>query len=178
MVQKAFVLYWSYCHLATFVLLALLVSHRLWASRIPAAGSIIARLASSDWGTIDKLLIVLAIAQCAFYLGMPNFSDYGEPVMPLLASNYLHGAPVYADWHAGQAVVGSNYGPYIFLTQIPVLLWYPTIAASKLIGIGFGLGALLMLFLAVRKRVCVRSDALAMCALMVALLSFELHYWF
>ena len=178
MVQKAFVLYWSYCHLATFVLLTLLVSHRLWASRIPAAGSIIARLASSDWGMIDKLLIVLAIAQCAFYLGMPNFSDYGEPVMPLLASNYLHGAPVYADWHAGQAVVGSNYGPYVFLTQIPVLLWYPTIAASKLIGIGFGLAALLMLFLAVRKRVGSRSDALAMCALMVALLSFELHYWF
>jgi hypothetical protein len=172
------VLYWSSCHLATFVLLALLVSHRLWASRIPAAGSIIASLASSDWGTIDKLLIVLAIAHCAFYLGIPNFSDYGEPVMPLLASNYLHGAPVYADWHAGQAVIGSNYGPYVFLTQIPVLLWYPTIAASKLIGIGFGLAALLMLFLAVRKRVGSRSDALAMCALMVALLSFELHYWF
>jgi hypothetical protein len=59
-----------------------------------------------------------------------------------------------------------------------VLLWYPTIAASKLIGIGFGLAALLMLFLAVRKRVGSRSDALAMCALMIALLSIEQHYWF
>jgi hypothetical protein len=178
MVQKAFVLYWSYCHLATFVLLAVLVSHRVWAPRFPAAESIVARLASSDWGTIDKVLIMFAIAHCAFYLGLPNFADYGEPVMPLLASNFLHGAPVYTDWHAGQAVVGSNYGPYVFLTQIPVLLWYPTIAASKLIGVGFGLAALLMLFLAVRNCVRSRSDALALGALMVVLLSFGLHYWF
>ena len=81
-------------------------------------GSMIARLASSDF---DKLLIVLAIAHCAFYLFVPNFADYVEPLIPLLASNYLHGAPVYADWHAGQAIVGSLYGPYVFLTQIPVL---------------------------------------------------------
>ena len=52
----------------------------------------------------------------------------------------------YADWHTGQAIVGSLYGPYVFLAQISVLLWYPAIAASKLIGIGFGLAALLMLF--------------------------------
>jgi len=177
MVQKAFVLYWGYCHLATFVLLALLVSHRVWASRFSAAGSMIARLASSDWGAIDKLLIVLAIAHCAFYLFVPNFADYVEPLIPLLASNYLHGALVYADWHTGQAIVGSLYGPYVFLAQIPVLLWYPAIAASKLIGIGFGLAALLMLFLAVRNRAG-SKDALAMCALMIALLSIEQHYWF
>jgi hypothetical protein len=61
-------------------------------------GSMIAPLASSDWGAIDKLLIVLAIAHCAFYLFVPNFADYVEPLIPLLASNYLHGAPVYADW--------------------------------------------------------------------------------
>ena len=177
MVQKAFVLYWGYCHLATFVLLALLVSHRVWASRFSAASSMIARLASSDWGAIDKLLIVLAIAHCAFYLFVPNFADYVEPLIPHLASNYLHGAPVYADWHTGQAIVGSLYGPYVFLAQIPVLLWYPAIAASKLIGIGFGLAALLMLFLAVRSRAG-SKDALAMCALMIALLSIEQHYWF
>ncbi len=58
-----------------------------------------------------------------------------------------------------------------------MLLWYPAIAASKLIGIGFGLAALLMLFLAVRNRAG-SKDALAMCALMIALLSIEQHYWF
>src|ERR1019366_3030339 len=49
----------------------------------------------------------------------------------------------------GFAIAGSNYGPYVFLTQIPVLLWYPAIAASKLVGVGFGLGGLLLLYLAV-----------------------------
>jgi hypothetical protein len=178
MIQTAFVLYWSFCHLATFVLVALLVSHRVWVSRIPAAKSTIARLTSFDWRAIETAVIIVAIAQCAFYLFVPNFADYGEPVIPLLASNYLHGAPVYSDWHAGQAIVGSNYGPYVFLTQIPVLLWYPAIAASKLVGIAFGLGGLLLLYLAVRHRAGSQADALALCALMVALLSFELHYWF
>jgi hypothetical protein len=178
MIQKAFWLYWGYCHVATFVLLALLLSHRVWALRFPAAGSLIARVTSYDFGAIDKLLIVLAIAHCAFYLCLPNFADYTEPLIPLLASNYLHGAPVYADWHAGQTIVGSVYGPYVFLAQIPVLLWFPAIAASKLIGIGFALAALLMLFLAVRNRAGSQNDALVMCALMVALLSFQRHYWF
>jgi hypothetical protein len=164
--------------LATFGLVTLLVSHRVWAPWIPAAESTIARLTSSGWRAIETVVIGLAIAHCVFYLFVPNFADYAEPLIPLLASNYLHGAPVYSDWHAGFAITGSNYGPYVFLTQIPVVLWYPASAASKLGGVGFGLGGLLLLYLAVRDRVRSPGDALALCALMVALLSFELHYWF
>lgn len=178
MIQTAFVAYWSDCYPATCALLVLLVLRRIWTFPVPAVGSTIARILASDWGIFDKAVIGLGVAHCAFYLWLPNFADYGEPVMPLLASNYLHGAPVYADWRAGQAIVGSNYGPYAFLSQLPVLLWHPTIAASKLVGVGFGLGGLLLLLLAVRGRMRSAADGLSLCALMVVMLSFEQHYWF
>ncbi len=112
-----------------------------------------------------------------FYLVVPNFADYGEPVIPILAGNYLKGASIYSDWTLGHAIVGSNYGPYVFLAQIPVLLLLPTIAASKFVGVAGGLTAILLLHLAVRHHRSV-ANALTTCAIMVGLLSFELHYWF
>jgi hypothetical protein len=178
MVQQTFVLYWGHSHLATVLLLALLILYFTLASRLPAPRSSLARLASSRWAVLDMALIGVAIAHCALYLNAPNFADFVEPMIPLLASNYLHGAPVYADWTVGHAIVGSIYGPYVFLAQLPALLWYPTIGATKLPGICSGLGSIVLLFLAVRTRVRSFNDALALCALMVGLLAFELHYWF
>jgi hypothetical protein len=135
-------------------------------------------LSARDYNTLSKLLIGLAIAQCAVYFWLPNFADYAEAMIPLLASNVLHGAPVYADWTLGQMIVGSVYGPYVFLAQIPALLWFPTISAVKFAGIFSGLTGLALLFLAVRPRVRSTNSALALVALMVTLLSSELHYWF
>src|ERR1700677_2709972 len=135
MVQQTFVLYWGHSHLATVLLLALLILYFTLAYRLPAPRSSLARLASSRWAVLDMALIGVAIAHCALYLNAPNFADFVEPMIPLLASNYLHGAPVYADWTVGHAIVGSIYGPYVFLAQLPALLWYPTIGATKLPGI-------------------------------------------
>ena len=129
------------------------------------------------WAVFDAAIISLAIAHCVFYLCVPNFADYGEPVIPLLASNYLKGASIYGDWTLGHAIVGSNYGPYVFLAQIPALLLLPTIAASKFIGVACGLAAVLLLYLAVRHHRSA-ANALATCAIMIGLLAFELHYWF
>ena len=184
MLSSPFQYYWGLNHPATLVVLAPLV---LWflltptplmlktpAPETPAGPAF---TACPRWAVVDAAIISLAIAHCVFYLCMPNFADYGEPVIPLLASNYLNGAQIYSDWTLGHAIVGSNYGPYVFLAQIPVLLLLPTIAASKFVGVFCGLVAVLLLYLAVRHH---RSavNALAACAIMIGLLSFELHYWF
>lgn len=174
MVQKAFVLYWGFCHLTNFLVAVLIISWRYFISRT----SITEGIAQDLWKGFDRVIIGLAIGHCVLYLSAPNFADYGEPVIPLLAANFLNGAPTYSDWNQGYAIVGSNYGPYAFIVQVPVLLWAPTIVASKLVGICFSLGGLLLLFFSVRNHRPASGSAVAICALAVGLFSFELHYWF
>ena len=178
MIQTAFVTYWAHIHLASLLLIAALAAYAFRSSTIRPLTSAANVLASPRWRILDAAVIVLAVAHCTFYAILPNFSDYGEPVIPILAGNYLQGAPVYADWTGGQFLVGSNYGPYVFLAQLPAVLFHPTILASKLTGIGFGIGSLVLVFLVVMGRTRSARDAIAICALMVALLSSQLHYWF
>jgi hypothetical protein len=177
MLSKIFQFYWGWSHLTTLVLLTLLVLWCLLASKNKARSLGSGFSNWHRWEAFDTAIISLAIAHCAYYLCVPNFADYGEPVIPLLASNYLQGAPIYSDWTLGHAIVGSNYGPYVFLAQTPVLLFFPTIAASKFVGVFCGIVAILFLFLAVRNHRSV-VNALATCAIMIGFLSFELHYWF
>src|SRR5690349_17604765 len=106
-VQVAFVLYWEFCYLIALLLIAALLYLKL--ARPRSAGSILALVRTTNWAAVDSAIIVLAVAHFVFYLLVPSFADYGEPTIPLLASNYLHGIPVYSDWGEGQAVVGSNY---------------------------------------------------------------------
>ena len=185
MASSLFQYYWDFNHPATLVALAPLALWFLLRHQSPATGTLTPRaetggLRFSDghrWSSLDAVIISLAIAHCIFYLCMPNFADYGEPVIPLLAGNFLKGAPIYGDWTLGHSIVGSNYGPYVFLAQIPVLLLWPTVAASKSVGVVCGLAAILVLYLAIRRHRSA-ADALVTCAIMVGLLSFELHYWF
>jgi hypothetical protein len=174
MVQGAFVFYWGHCHLLSLVVLILAICFR------GAICHLAGNFGSAPMAVeiFDKAIIVLAMGHAIFYLSVPNFADYGEPVIPLLAANYLYGEPIYSDWSLGQAIVGSNYGPYTFMLQVPVLLWSPSIAASKLVGVCFGFAGLLLLFFAVRGKRGATSQALAVCALAICLLSFELHEWF
>ena len=181
MLSSLFQSYWDFNHPATLVVLVPLCLWFLLLQGNPkpqtAAGGSREGSDGRRWTVFDVGIISLAITHCLFYLWVPNFADYGEPVIPLLAGNYLAGAPIYSDWTAGHAIVGSNYGPYVFLAQIPVLLVLPTIAASKFVGVACGLAAILLLFLAVRSHRSV-ANAVATCAIMIGLLSFELHYWF
>ena len=190
MPSSLFQYYWDLNHPATLVVLAPLVlwfllprkqpvalapkalTPQLQAGRPPAAFA-----ARPGWAAFDAAIIGLAVAHCVFYLWVPSFADYGEPVIPLLAGNYLKGASIYSDWTLGHAIVGSNYGPYVFLAQVPALLWLPTMAASKFVGVCCGLAAVLLLYLAVRNHRSA-TNALATSAIMIGLLSFELHYWF
>jgi len=185
MASSLFQYYWDFNHPATLVALAplvlwLLLRHQSAATSTVTPQTETGGLRFSDgrrWSVFDAAIISLAIAHCLFYLSVPSFADYGEPVIPLLAGNYLKGAPIYGDWTLGHAIVGSNYGPYVFLAQIPALLLWPTIAASKFVGVVCGLAAILLLYLAVRRHRSA-ANALATCAIMIGLLSFELHYWF
>jgi hypothetical protein len=182
MLSSLFQYYWDFNHPATLVVLAPLT---LWfllprGNRTPEPAAGWLRRGFSDcrrWSIVDAAIIGLAVAHGVFYLCVPSFADYGEAVMPLLAGNYLKGAPIYSDWTLGHAIVGSNYGPYVFLAQIPALLLLPTIAASKFVGVASGLGAIVLLYFAVRNHRSA-ANALATCAITIGLLSFELHYWF
>ena len=170
--------YWALSHLLILASLLWLVWLRARASRGGGAQRVMDRLGSGGGPLFSATVIALVAAQCALYLGLPNFNDYGEPTIPLLAGNILHGAPVYGDWQANRAIVGSNYGPYVFLSQIPALLWLPNVFGSKLLGVLCALGALLATFGAVRRRSGSTALALALTALMTALLATELNCWF
>lgn len=173
-------LYWLYRGSPFLMAILLLVGLVFW--RAPAlgksfAGPVALRPVKALWDLLPIALLGLAFAHFCLYLASPSFSDYGEPVIPLLAGNVLNGGPVYSDWHSGQSVVGSNYGPYVFILQAAAIAWRPSILMSKLVGVVFALAALCLLYLSVRRRLPA-PQALTVCALMVALLSFQLHYWF
>jgi hypothetical protein len=178
-VQEVFVAYWSNVHAITLLLLTALVWYLSVSSSASTGGALVRRLVSPRYcKIIAGSVIGIALLQFILYLCIPNFSDFGEPVIPLLAGNYLHGGPIYADWHIGQAIVGSIYGPYVFLSQIPVLILAPSIMGSKFIGICFAAIALLSFCLVLRFRARTVDEIIVFCALMIAFLASELHYWF
>ena len=178
-VQEVFVAYWTNVYAITLLLLTVLVWYVAVSSSASTCGTLFRRVVSPRYcRIIAGLVIGTALLHMILYLCIPNFVDYVEPVIPLLAGNYLHGGPVYADWQTGQSIVGIVYGPYDILSQIPVLIWFPSITGSKFIGICFAVIAPLILCLALRFRAQTVDEILVLCALMIALLTSQLHYWF
>ncbi|KHK92873.1 glycosyltransferase 87 family protein [Novosphingobium malaysiense] len=185
MIQSYFVSYWGHNHLITFVVAsafvaaALLMNRHYSIERLHAASQFNSRTAAHR---LSQFIIILAAGHWLFYLLVPSFVDYGEPVMPLLAGNIPQGAPVYADWGSGEEIVGSNYGPYVFLAQIPIVLWLHSIAASKLVGIIFAAGSCVLVYLTLRKIIDSKEEKFGepaiLLALMIGFLASELHYWF
>lgn len=70
--------------------------------------------------------------QIISYLALPNFYDYAEPLMTVMATNFMNGGAIY---HDEGNIVGSLYGPLAFLTQVPFITVSKTILASKLPGV-------------------------------------------
>src|SRR5664279_2399625 len=101
MLSSLFQYYWDFNHPATLVVLAPLVLWFLLPHGMLETKAGWLRRGFSDcrrWSVGDALVISLATAHCIFYLCVPNFADYGEAVIPLLAGNYLKGASIYSDW--------------------------------------------------------------------------------
>ncbi len=177
MIRKLFFLYYDTSFIITILLFLFLI---IFCSRKYFQTGSIVKFLSNDafWPIFCKSLIGAALANILLYFLIPNFRDYGEAVIPLLAANFLHGGPVYADWYTGGSVVGSNYGPYVFLLQSLALAWFPNLFASKLVGIAFALTALVCFCLTINRCLHSFQPVLVLCALMIVLLSFHLHYWF
>lgn len=143
-------LYWGFIEelLAAWLLLwALFLYPRLLAPAAPAR----------DWlGALVRFGLVAAIGvQAGFallYLVLPYLRDYAEPMVIVMARNWWNGGDLYFDWSGGEGFTGSLYGPYLFLLQAAVLGISPTITASKLVGIAFGLGAMLVVYGTARGR--------------------------
>jgi hypothetical protein len=171
LVQAAFVAYWS----SVFYVAALLGAAALaWRTRGGAVAWRLTGLAPA----VAVAVLAAALAHALFYLALPNYADYGEPVIPLLAANLLNGAPVYADWTTGRELVGSNYGPLVFVAQALALSISASVAASKLVGIVFAAAGLAALHLASARRLGSARQSLELTAFAIVLMAFNLHYWF
>jgi hypothetical protein len=126
MVQNAFTVYWGIIHIISVSAVVaaaafLLINKEASAYPFPGALKIInpRKFQHIALGVVP----IVAVAHMAFYLALPNYTDYAEPVMTLLGGNIANGGVVYADWNADGAIVGSNYGPYVFLVQNVFLCW-------------------------------------------------------
>jgi hypothetical protein len=181
--DQAFYLYWFHCFVLTIALCSLvLCAEKLtqWGPpmffRLPLA---LAKIATNRPRSILwKVVLVVAFGHFIIYLAAPNFRDPGEPTMPLLAANLLNGDSVYGSLHDKSEIVGSNYGPLIFLLQAIALWIHPTLISSKLVGIFFGVASLACMFAVARDITHSNADALAASALFVAMVSFYEHFWF
>ena len=85
---------------------------------------------SSAW----RLHIVCSTCACRISPTTASRSSW------LSAFNDREDALIYGDWFLSLTIVGSNYGPYVFLAQIPALLILWTMAASKFVGVFCALG--------------------------------------
>lgn len=124
LVKEIFQFYWSISEVvaATLGLGALLICRAAkFDSRCFTAVSLL------SWA----LLACLGL-QIVSYLALPNFYDYAEPLMTVMATNFMNGGAVY---HDEGNIVGSLYGPLAFLTQVPFIAVSKTILASKLPGV-------------------------------------------
>jgi hypothetical protein len=175
MIQQLFLAYWSFVFLAGAAMFGALA----WLTAKSSSTVLRRWIADEDnriWRILPISVVLLAVAHFALYLWVPSYADYGETIIPILAANFLKGGSVYSDWDGGSAVIGSIYGPYVFIVQSAALAISPSVFFSKLVGIIFAGMALIVFYLAVRT--LRPSAALGFCALMVALSSFNLHYWF
>jgi hypothetical protein len=172
-----FKFYWGNCYIVAILLILYftLLSrsiHKFY--KIHSKNSLL----HVNFTNIAYLIFYLAVGQQVLYLYVPNFSDSGEPVIPILARNLLNGAPVYGRLTEGNFLVGSNYGPYTFLTQIPTLIFFPNIFFVKIIGISFSMLSIYFLYISIKNSIKSLQSALVFLSLMISLFSFELHYWF
>ncbi len=124
------------------------------------------------------LILFLAFANVILYLVTPNFSDYGEVSIAVLAGNLNVGAPVYSDWTSGPFLVGSNYGPLSFLIEAAAQRLDANVFASKLPGVVAFATGFAALFLALRALRLSLLECAAPLAFAVAIYSSNYNTWF
>lgn len=149
-VKTLFVTYWSGIE---YILLALLLVAALPAYRLYRSGNVIAKV--SVW--LGALVVVAYACEAVSYVLTPNYFDYAEPMMVVMASNLMHGGDLYQNWDTGGGVVGSLYGPLGFLIQSVFLTLSGSIWASKAPGLVFALGALWLSWMILPRQLAWRT---------------------
>jgi hypothetical protein len=173
-IQAAFQFYWGNVFL---FIIAALISYFAFlgffgqAIPNPALDSKMRLVTSLSWS-----VICLSLLQMIYYLVLPNYLDYGEPLMAILAGNLRMGGDVYSDWTAGGSIVGSNYGPISIIVQSMFLVFGGSIFLSKLPGIIFAVLSLYIFFVTLRRYI--GGSAVLVLAAMVILLSCQRHFWY
>lgn len=168
--QALFGAYWSKVYL---LMVVSIVAASYVIRRFPLFANWIESVNASK---VSVSVLLIAVLQFAFYLLLPNYSDYGEPTIALLVANLLNGGTVYGDWNSSGPLVGSNYGPNIILIQSAFIWTSPTIFGSKIPGVLFAIAALIIIRMAtIRYR---RDATWFYPACLVVMLSSNLHYWF
>jgi len=126
---------------------------------------------------IVSIAIVLAYVLLGLlYLFSRSYSDYGEPVIPLLAENARHGLPIYSPIGSPHSVTGSNYGPICFLLELPALFSGLGLWSTKLLGIIASVGGAAISFWVFARRVGL-TIALYVEAIVLALLLSQQHLY-
>lgn len=130
------------------------------------------------WNFISYIFMFLIFFNMTIYLITPNFLDYAEPLMTVMAGNFLAGSDLYNDIRHEESSVSSLYGPLIFLLQALFTTISPTVAASKLPGIAAGALSLVISYKIIRKFSVDRCTALFFVTICALFLYSHRHYWF
>ena len=172
-IKELYGLYFSHW---TFIMTAV-VSAGLWLMSHPFAGAA-SSLERRSVTVLAVAVLALGALQMAIYPFMPNYVDYVEPMVAVLALNSARGAPLYGDWAHGGGVQGSLFGPLVFLVQAAFLKISPTIAMSKIAGIAAAAANLALLAAVLRKVVRDWPRTLILLALFLVLVVGFRHFWF
>jgi hypothetical protein len=85
------------------------------------------------------------------YLIYPSYIDHIQPTIAAVSWLAVHGHPIWPNWKTGDSY-GMIYGPLMYLVTGVFLLLNPSILMSKLPGLAALFGAIVCLWLELRRR--------------------------
>lgn len=131
------------------------------------------------WTAMTAFALICAAGHMIAYALTPNFLDYAEPLIAVMAGNFLAGAPLYNEIGSSGSMVSSLYGPATFLAEAASIHALPSVLGAKLPGVIAGALTVVCVALALPRREAsdraIATGCLAM--LLLQLYAFR-HYWF
>jgi hypothetical protein len=91
----------------------------------PLTGNVVCRAA---W-----VIVVISAVLAASYVLLPQYVDYVEAHVVVVAVDYLNGLPIHPDWTRGEGAYGVLYGPLVYEIIAASLLVSKSVATSKIL---------------------------------------------
>ncbi len=139
MIERLSVLLQFYWAQLPFILLGLVLSLYLLRGRRMEAR---VHLVGPAIHSFQVFAICLIVAQVALYAAVPLHRDYAEPLMLVMALNWLNGGELYQSFSAGDGFVNSLYGPNVFLLNAAAVTLSGVPASGKWLACASALMAL------------------------------------